>query len=134
MLLNLLSEEQKITFTRTALLVMSADGKNSDRELAFIDDAAREMELDELPSPAESLDEVLGLLDSMNTPLSQRVFLLELAGVAMADRILDPSEAEILQAVSDCFGVQDATLQKLIGLADRAITLADEALVLISTH
>lgn len=117
MFLNLLNDEEKVTFLKLAISVVQADGKLEESEKSFIADYSREMgieryTLDEKVDPMP-LAEKIGKNSSDSV---KRVFLIELLACANADGDFAKHEKSLISSFIRVFGLSDSLLQDGLNL------------------
>lgn len=134
MFLHMLTPDQQDAFIKIAQYMLQADGPECDpREEALLHAAMREMQLDERPLSPANIDEVLRSLAVVEDLVSRRVFVLELVGMAVADRIVHPGEEQVIASVAEALAVRAADVEAFKSLAHKMYDLADEARRLVAT-
>jgi uncharacterized tellurite resistance protein B-like protein len=127
--LELMTEEQQQLFLDTAVRMAHVDGHLHLDESAFIERVQRETggvvtEASEL-SRADLIAKVTKQFSDAG--LAGRAFLLELAGLVVADGKRDDAELEFLREIAEVSGVPSADVPLFLDFAERALDLAEDA-------
>jgi len=133
MFLNLLQPDQQVTFVHAARAVVEQDGEVSEVESALLDAVRAECGLDELPVPDPALDVCARAAEVLPDDVARRVFLLELAGVALIDGDAHPSEIGLVREVADALGISGAALDDMLAFAARAQQLVVDGQRIVAT-
>ena len=131
MFLHLLTDRQQQIFSRAALAVIRADEVLHARELELCEALAREMGRQDFPSIESDEDLIASELEEIAEPVAARIFLLELAGIAVVDGELDPREHELLERLATALKNQPAVVELMLDFAVRAHRMSDEARMLV---
>jgi uncharacterized tellurite resistance protein B-like protein len=129
--LHLLSEEEKTTFWRTVLHLAEVDGNLHDHEIELKEQLAGELQLDSQPE-AGSLEDLRAALRSVRRPVEANALLLELAGLAMADHELHPSEESLLEEIRRELEIPEERLELFYDLAEDSHRLTERARMAIN--
>lgn len=133
MFLNLLQPDQQVAFVHAARAVAERDGEVSEVESALLDAVRAECGLDELPAPHPELDVCARAAEVLPDDVARRVFLLELAGVALIDGDAHPSELALVGEVADALGISGAALADMLAFAARAQQLVVDGQRIVAT-
>lgn len=126
MFLSLLTPDQQRLFLQASRSMLDADGDLANVEAALMDAARLECAVDDLPErlPREQL--VAWARDLLDSTPARNAFLLELAGAMVVDGESAPPELEMLRALGDATGGDEALLAEFVDFARRAAdVLAD---------
>lgn len=133
MFLNLLRPDQQIAFIHAARAVAEQDGQVTEVEVALLDGLRAECGLAELP-PTEADADVAGMAaDVLQDDVARRVFMLELAGVALIDGEAHPAEVELVGAFGAALGVTGDALAEMLAFAERGQRLILDGRRIIAT-
>jgi uncharacterized tellurite resistance protein B-like protein len=132
MFLHLLTEEQQRLFCRAALEVIRSDETLHDLEAEMQEAILREVRLERFPEDPLSVDDLLRSLAAFDSPVSKRVLMLELAGVATVDREIHANEETLLRRFCETLGISLDELEEFFDFTYRAHDLHDRAQGLIS--
>lgn len=133
MFLNLLTPPQQRVFVQAARAVAEQDRVIEAVERSLLDALQAECGLDELPD-REPLSEVAAeAVKVLDSDLVKRVFVLELAAVAVIDGHAHPSEVQLVEVIAGGLGISEADLTEMFGFAGRAQALAADGQRLIAT-
>ena len=131
MFLHLLTTRQQELFCRAAHALMHADEVLHALEAELQEALAREMGLETFPR-AEPIEELSELeLQEFGEPVAARVFLLELAGIAVADGELDPRELRMLERLEAGLKMPGDSVERMLDFAARAHDLSTEARMIV---
>lgn len=133
MFLNLLQPDQQVAFVHAARAVAEQDGEVSEVESALLDAVRAECGLDELPAPDPGLDVCARAAEVLPDDVARRVFVLELAGVALIDGDAHPSEVAFVREVADALGISGAALVDMLAFAARAQQLVVDGQRLVAS-
>lgn len=99
MFLSLLSAEEKIIFSKLAIVVIHADGKLEESEQSFLKEYAGEMGIS-IPNLNEEIDatELVKAISTNSSDLVKRIFLIELMALAKVDGEFAESERALIMS------------------------------------
>jgi uncharacterized tellurite resistance protein B-like protein len=128
--LNLLTAEQQLAFARAAVFMVHVDGNIDEREMILLDQIQHETGLPEMPpTPPEEL--IISDLQVFESPVSKRIFLLELVGIVTADGDRHEDELEPMKSWARGLGLDPGILGSYLDLAERAHAVFHDARDLI---
>lgn len=133
MFLNLLTPPQQRVFIQAARAVAEQDRVVEAVERSLLDALQAECGLDELPDREELTEVATEAVKVLDSDVAKRVFVLELAAVAVIDGDAHPSEVRLLEVLAGGLGIGAADLKAMFAFAGRAQKLAAEGQRLIAT-
>lgn len=124
-----MTEAQQQLFLDTAVRMAHVDGHLHLDETAFLERVQRET--DGVVSEASDLShaDLVGRVTDQfrQSGVAGRAFLLELAGLVVADGKRDDAELELLRELANAAGVPTADVPLFLDFAQRALDLAEDA-------
>lgn len=133
MFLNLLTPRQQRVFVQAARAVAEQDGVVDAVEQSLLAALQAECGLDELPERETLVDIATAAVRVLDSGLVRRVFVLELAAVAVIDGGAHASEVRLVEALATGLGIGETDLAEMFAFAGRAQALAAEGQRLVAT-
>jgi len=131
--LNLLTPPQQRVFVQGARAVAEQDGELAEVEQALIAALQAECGLDELPAAQDAAGICAAAVAVLDSDLARRVFILELAGVAVIDGEAHAAEVALVGEIAVQLGIEGAELAEMLAFAGRARALVVDGQRLIAT-
>jgi hypothetical protein len=124
MFLHILTLDQQTAFLALAKQFIAADEVLSGEEHNQLELAMAEVGWDfDEEVPEMSKEDIAKAFD---TPSAQRVALLELIGIGLADQEFHPNENAFVCDMAQRWGIAEGTVPKLLSWVERQIALARE--------
>lgn len=133
MFLNLLTPPQQRVFVQAARAVTEQDGVVDAVEQGLLAALQAECGLAELPDRETLADIGTAAVEVLDSALVRRVFVLELAAVAVIDGGAHASEVRLVEVLAAGLGIAEADLTEMFAFAGRAQALAAEGQRLLAT-
>jgi len=112
MFLGALDENERRAFLDLAVLMIRADGALDAREQRVFESYKHECALPEF-SPTPRTAEALAAVFGASARRKQRIVVVELLGIALADRKVDVSEAKLARHLAETWGLSDGEYRRL---------------------
>jgi len=131
MFLHVLNEDQKRLFVLASRRLCRLDEVAASGELRYLEASMREMGAVDVPDESEPDDPVALDAAVFNTPLSKRVLLLELCGLAASDGIVSNDETAFLARIADSLSVDRSQVTRMVDFSLRRRNLVEEGRALV---
>jgi hypothetical protein len=118
--LHLLKESEKAIFAEAADHLIEADQVLHELEIELRNSLAKEMAITWPVAEDRDWDRLRRNLSNIESDVSRRVILLELCGVAFADRDLDTNERDLLADVCSALDLPEEELEPCLEFSSRA--------------
>ncbi len=122
MFLNFFSNEEKSAFWNLANEMIAKDGKITEEELDLLD--TYKLELGEFEKL--SFSQKIVVEDVFKSTQKQKILLLELLGLALADNDFDEAEKKMISDLAEKFRIKNETVDKLISWINKQKDLYNE--------
>ena len=116
MYLNQLNSRQKELFLDLSLHLSKSDNDFSEDEKKLICQLCTEMEIPVRHDAVCSFDEAADEVAAISSIKTKRIFMLELAGIVMADNVYGEDEKVIMVRLSEKFDLRYSEVEKAISL------------------
>lgn len=133
MFLSLLQPDQQVAFVHAARAVAEQDGEITQVEVALLDALRAECGLEELPPVRAGADIAVTVADAVRDDAARRVFMIELAGVAVIDGEAHPAEVGLVGRIGTALEITEEMLAEMLAFAERARQLILDGQRIIAT-
>lgn len=113
MFLGELEAKQKDYFLDLGICMAMADGKFSDEEKHAIHRLCDEMRIEDRYTPKSSPEEAFRFFATETAPRIQRLVVIELLGIAMADCKYEDSERALVTKIVDVFAIDKREVDEI---------------------
>ncbi|MBT6217995.1 MAG: TerB family tellurite resistance protein [Candidatus Marinimicrobia bacterium] len=107
MFLNLLNQEEKITFLKLAHHVANSDNDFSESQQSIIGKYCTEMQINDIDEDEKKEDYLISL-KKIDKSKSQKIVLLEILALIYSDQYVHPEEQKVLDQMLEIFSLSTA--------------------------
>ncbi|MFW5878542.1 MAG: hypothetical protein ACOCVR_01885 [Myxococcota bacterium] len=127
MFIGSLKPEQQHALSRIVRFIAEVDDDDDFREDVLCATLLEESSLQEVPLPAESLEDALSLVEVFDEASAAKALILESFGVALSDNYAHPKELEVINALAAKLGVEEEWVEHARDYVQRVLDLQIEA-------